>query len=895
MLNNDSKLNLALNYAAKGMAVFPCEVNGKKPITAHGFQDASTDPEVIRQWWTSTPEANIGCSMGEISGIVLLDIDMKNGKDGKAALYDLEDKHGVLPETLKAKTPSGGLHYFFKYREGYKNSTEKLGTGIDTKGNGGYVIAPGSVIDGKEYEIINRVAPADCPEWIISILNPPRQEPKPRPVVNFPANNTSGQVQDALRYINPDCDYLEWVKIGMALHSESGIDGLGLWDSWSSLSAKYKAGECTHKWQTFQSGGKTTIASLFDAAKAGGYKPERKLPPIYSHGDQGNNPDDEFNEQNFEQHEDTAAENKLRNAVRKDTIILPCNTVSFIKCAKQVFAIFKRDKSLFCRGNKIYEVLEDDNGLYLDLIQENAFRSRLERIGDTFVFGQKNEKTVLMPKRPTRDICAALLETIEARECLDRINNIFKNPVIVRTDDRVKVLTKGYHPENGGVFIQAGESIPEVDFSEAARSLEDLLCDFNFVTDADKARMLSAIISPALRFGGLIGGHCPIHAMEADFSQGGKGFGCELVALLYDEVASKIAMKDGGVGSFDETLSTAISWGRPLIQLDNLRGRLDSQFFEMLLTSFGTVGIRIPHKGEVQADPTHFFFMGTSNGLESTPDLANRCCIIRIRKQPQSYQFRKWDGLELLDHVKNNHAYLLGCVFSIIKEWARQGFPEGSEYRHDFRPWGRKLDAILKMAFPRLPSFMDGHRQAQERTSNPALSWLRSVCSIINEGVGVSASGIAELCAEHGIEIPGLRNLTDEKAAAKQSGLLLSRCFKSGESISVDEWLIERSEVRKQRDDFTGYYNVKTYLFGKSKNNEASRSTAVTAVSPITFPENNFFLESNGDLLRSTAEIEKQPQKAGFPIIDGKCNICGFVQEFHQQVQCPDCLRKAAT
>ena len=286
MLTNDIKMNLALNYAAKGMAVFPCEVNGKKPITTHGFQDASTDPEVIQTWWTATPEANIGCAMGDISGIVLLDIDMKGGKDGISALAELEQIHGKLPETLTARTPSGGLHYFFKYKEGYKNSTEKLGTGIDTKGNGGYVIAPGSTIDGVDYEIINRVAPADCPEWIVSILNPIRQEPKPRPVANFATTDTGEDVQAALKYISPDCDYLDWVKVGMSLQSESGIDGLGLWDTWSSRSAKYKAGECAHKWRTFQSGGKTTIASLFDMAKVGGYRPERKAAPVQNHGGQ---------------------------------------------------------------------------------------------------------------------------------------------------------------------------------------------------------------------------------------------------------------------------------------------------------------------------------------------------------------------------------------------------------------------------------------------------------------------------------------------------------------------------------------------------------------------------------------------------------------------------------
>lgn len=90
-------LQAALAYAAHGWAVFPvycardgvcscwqgsgCEHPGKHPHTDHGFKDATKDTDVIRQWWTQWPDANIGIATGAVSGIVIVDIDPKNGGD----------------------------------------------------------------------------------------------------------------------------------------------------------------------------------------------------------------------------------------------------------------------------------------------------------------------------------------------------------------------------------------------------------------------------------------------------------------------------------------------------------------------------------------------------------------------------------------------------------------------------------------------------------------------------------------------------------------------------------------------------------------------------------------------------------------------------------------------
>ena len=76
----------AISYAQKGWAVFPLIPNSKKPLTTHGLKDASKDIRQIEEWWTKWPDANIGIATGAISGIDVVDVDVKNGAKGLETL-----------------------------------------------------------------------------------------------------------------------------------------------------------------------------------------------------------------------------------------------------------------------------------------------------------------------------------------------------------------------------------------------------------------------------------------------------------------------------------------------------------------------------------------------------------------------------------------------------------------------------------------------------------------------------------------------------------------------------------------------------------------------------------------------------------------------------------------
>lgn len=161
-------LQAALRYAELGYPVFPCVRGGKAPATAHGFLDATTDAGQITAWWTARPDANIGMPT---AGLLVVDVDGADNPWPGDALEAL----GECPVSL---TPRGGRHYIFRQPAGksWSNTASRLAPKVDTRANGGYIVLPPSVVNGKPYRWADdlTVGPADLPEppaWLAAQID----------------------------------------------------------------------------------------------------------------------------------------------------------------------------------------------------------------------------------------------------------------------------------------------------------------------------------------------------------------------------------------------------------------------------------------------------------------------------------------------------------------------------------------------------------------------------------------------------------------------------------------------------------------------------------------------------------------------------------------------------
>lgn len=188
------QLEAALRYANMGFKVFPCRHKdddrwkAKEPLTSHGFKDASFDEDRIRTWWCRWPDAMIGLPTGADAGLWVLDLDIGEGKDGRSDLAALEKEHGAIDVQVISQTPSGGLHLFFRWNADrpVKNTASKIGPGIDTRGDGGFVVvAPSAREDVGRYRWIGEELGegdlSDAPDWLLDLLDKPKGQVREPP------------------------------------------------------------------------------------------------------------------------------------------------------------------------------------------------------------------------------------------------------------------------------------------------------------------------------------------------------------------------------------------------------------------------------------------------------------------------------------------------------------------------------------------------------------------------------------------------------------------------------------------------------------------------------------------------------------------------------------------
>lgn len=392
------------------------------------------------------------------------------------------------------------------------------------------------------------------------------------------------------------------------------------------------------------------------------------------------------------------------------------------------------------------------------------------------------------------------------------LNRLVNCPLLVERGAGTEILQPGYD-KISGTFVSGTGKVEEVALEVAIPELMGLLDDFIFASQADKSRAVAMLITPAMVFGGILTERFPMDVGEAEESQSGKGYRNQVQAAIYHETISSFAQKSpGGVGSLDESFDFALVAGRPFIQLDNLRGKLNSQKMESCMTA-STYLARTPYGGCSWVQPNKFFFLMTSNGAELTDDMANRSCIVRIRKKAGAY--RTYAEGDLLAHVRANQPHYLGCVFAVLQEWISRAKPRTKEERHDFREWCGSLDWIVQNLF-HLPPLMDDHESAQERASNPSLSFVRQMAIAIEKsgrlGEELIASQLWHLASDLGVQIPGL---SENAFGSPENGYrtierIMRQAFQTSDIICIEGFQVERGE-RELSEDV--HHAFKCYCF----------------------------------------------------------------------------------
>jgi len=251
---------------AKTWPIFPCSPLDKKPLTTNGFYDATTDEKTIREWWRRWPNAMVGVPTGSVSGFWVLDLDLDDskGKDGIQEWKKISKSHELVL-TRVHRTPRGGEHMLFRYdpERPVGSSTDRVGRGIDTRGDGGYVVIPPSRnSEGREYTS-NGKEILEAPDWLLELVVRPQRDHRDSrehapvdlatltaAVAELPNDDDRWTELDLRDYVGWD----GWNRIAMAIFASTGgsKEGLELFHSWSKKSGKYNRQATDEKWSALR-------------------------------------------------------------------------------------------------------------------------------------------------------------------------------------------------------------------------------------------------------------------------------------------------------------------------------------------------------------------------------------------------------------------------------------------------------------------------------------------------------------------------------------------------------------------------------------------------------------------------------------------------------------------
>lgn len=144
---------VAGDLASAGVPVFPCVPGQKRPLTARGFHDASTDLAQIEHWWARWPEANLGLPTGA-SGVVVVDVDVREHVDGRESMRCALNAGRVGMPVFTVVSPSGGRHgYYPATPDVVQRSWQVARAGVDFRGDGGYILIPPSHTTAGSYRL----------------------------------------------------------------------------------------------------------------------------------------------------------------------------------------------------------------------------------------------------------------------------------------------------------------------------------------------------------------------------------------------------------------------------------------------------------------------------------------------------------------------------------------------------------------------------------------------------------------------------------------------------------------------------------------------------------------------------------------------------------------------
>lgn len=606
----------------------PCQAIGKHPVGQWGAVTSTNAAAFFADWHAKHPDTNIGLKTGVDHGIVVLDVDVKDGQKGAESLQALLTTHGDLPATLTAQTGSGGWHLLFRSSRPLPNSASTIAPGLDIRGEGGQIVVyPSWHACGSQYRWVDPSVPiAEIPRWLADLAaKKDKEEVSQNPKVLYARNRLLhwvAEIRDAPDGAGRDTLNAAAFELG-TLCSEIPLD-----ESYEELK---KAAE--------------TWASPMDPARV-----QKTLL-------------------------DGLADGEAQALVALPEIEVSHDLFEMDEAAVAAFAQGAPKHDVFQRGGSLVQVIESPVAPMS--VVESAPRIRMLPVPRTrvlmtsmiqWVQYKKTKEGVIKAKVAQPD---SVVHSIQTRgewgslPCLDMLSSV---PVI-RGDG--SVIEHPGMDTRSGVFYKPKKtfmSVPDKptprDVQIAVDVLTDLFCDFPFETSLDRAGMFACALTMLARRA--IGGIVPGFAFDASTPGTGKTYAAEVCVAIGTGEPISIGTLPPSEEETRKVLISMIIEGARVILFDNISHLVQGAALNAFLTG-NVFKDRILGVSENFSGPNLSVVLFTGNNLAFHKDMTRRICRIRLRSGERPEERSNFKYPQLSKYILQNIGEIVPLALTILR------------------------------------------------------------------------------------------------------------------------------------------------------------------------------------------------------------------------------------
>ncbi len=374
------------------------------------------------------------------------------------------------------------------------------------------------------------------------------------------------------------------------------------------------------------------------------------------------------------------------------------------------------------------------NGGALVRIVGAGAHTRIEVLGDTAVYGilarsanwHNVTEEAVTASPPSRDTARDML--VNPDPGLPPLDSVVRTPTFGK--DATLITAPGYHRADAlWMFRDDSLTLPEVPTAPTceqvahARALlvDELLVDFPFVRDSDRAHAVAAVLLPFLRR--MIDGLAPIHLIEAPTQGSGKGLLASLISIVSTGLAAEGRTVPENEDEVRKMITAELVTGRPIILLDNLSERrvLESSALASVLTvPYWTD--RLLGESEMLHLRNNALWLMTGNNPRLSAELSRRCIRLRIDPRIDMPWLRGGFKHPLINEwAHENRSALVHAALTLIQAWIAAGRPLHETRLGSFEKWSEVLGGVLAVAG--IPGFLGNLNELYEASDGDGQVW----------------------------------------------------------------------------------------------------------------------------------------------------------------------------